>query len=235
MLLMTQEMVSARLKTFDIPHKGLRNLLSQLNYLAGSVDFSNAEQVEQFHRIGSDLFRLLTEHGVDEDELVLTALEQRSPSAGGQNSSEHEMIGLQQSRLETLFHELLQQARQGAEVQTLAEKFYFELNHFHSAYLLHMLEEEEETQRLLWEHFSDAELMDIRRLIINRMSPESQLLWYRYSAPAMSPKARFQWLNAVKAAAPEAFFEKIMGVLREVLSEQAFQKLEEALPEKAAV
>jgi hypothetical protein len=153
---MTQLLAQTRLKTFDIPHKGLRNLLAQVTMLAGTTDFSNKAQVTHLHHLGRDLFQLLTEHARDENEIVLAALNQRQPGAGMHNEAEHEEIEKQQAQLEQMLETLVAKARKDGDVGYLAEQFFFEMNRFQSGYLLHMLEEEEETQRLLWKYFSDA-------------------------------------------------------------------------------
>lgn len=230
---MTQLLAQTRLKSFDIPHKGLRNLMAQVNFLAGNTDFTNPEQVSRLHQLGNDLFQLLREHAHDENDVVLSALERRQPGSARQNSMEHEIIENEQEQLEALLDTLTEKASRGEDTRSVAEQFYFALNHFQSGYLLHMLEEESETQRLLWKFFSDAELLDMRRKIIARMSPESQLKWYRYSAPAMDHTGRLMWLRAVKAAAPEAFFGQIIQTLEEVLAVADMQRLKQALSEQS--
>lgn len=222
---MTHIMAQPRLKTFEIPHKGLRNLLGQVSFLAGNTDFSDATQVARLHQLGRTLFQLLTEHARDEDEVLLAALEQRHPGATTANAEEHEMIEQEQAKLEQIFEELIAQARSGASVDALAEQFYLALNHFHSGYLMHMLGEEEETQRLLWKHFTDTELLELRGRIIARISPVSMLNWYRFAAPAMSHQGRLMWLKGAKAGAPAPFFTQIMETLEVVLPSADFQKL----------
>lgn len=226
---MTQLLAQTRLKSFEIPHRGLRNLIAQVTMLAGNTDFGNAEQVTRLHQLGRDLFELLTEHAQDEDDFVLAALEQRQPGAALHNSEEHILIEQQQSKLEKLLEKLVDRARKGDDVSLLAAQFYTEMNRFQSGYLLHMLEEEEETQRLLWKYFTDAELMEMRRKIIARMSPAAQLQWYRFSAPAMNHQGRLQWLGAMKNIVPPPFFEQIMETLEMVLTPADYKLLDKDL------
>jgi len=219
----------SRMKTFDIPHKGLRNLLGQLNYLAGNTDFSRPDQVERLHQTGHDLFHLLTEHAKGEDEFLLTALEQRCPGASQHNSEDHLVIEKQQAELEKMLNELAAQAENGPVADTLATRFYTELNRFHSAYLLHMLEEEDATQNLLWEYFSDEELMGITQQIVAHIPPGTMMLWFKYSIPALNHAERLNWLRGVKAGAPEPVFNQIIESLKPVLSVSEFIRLEQEL------
>ena len=223
---MTQLLAQTRLKTFDIPHKGLRNLLAQVTHLAGTTDFTDKAQVVRLHQLGRDLFFLLTEHAQDENNILLAALNQRQPGAGEHNEAEHEIIEKQQAELEEMLETLVARANNGEEVDHLAERFYFDMNRFQSGYLLHMLEEEEETQRLLWKHFTDAELIEMRKQIIGRMAPATRLQWFRFAAPYMSHAARLQWLKPVKAAVPPPFFGQIMETLEMVLPGADFKRLQ---------
>lgn len=218
-----------RIKTFDIPHKGLRHLLGQLNYRAGNTDFSQPEQVKLLHQTGHDLFHLLTEHAKGEDEYLLTALEQRCPGAAQHNSDDHVAIERHQAELEKMLDELAAQAASGTVTDDLTTQFYMELNRFHSAYLLHMLEEEGTTQKLLWEHFTDEDLMGITRQIVAHIPPGTMMLWFKYSAPAMNHPERLNWLRDVKAGAPEPVFNHIMESLKPVLPETEFRRLEQGL------
>lgn len=221
--------VNTRMKSFDIPHKGLRNALSQLNHLAGSTDFSRPEQVKLLQKTGQDLFHMLTEHAEIEDHVLLAALEQRLPGAGQHNTDEHIVIEAHQARLENLLESLAEQALLGQSVEALAREFYVELNRFHSAYLLHMLGEEEETQQLLWEHFSDEELMEMNKQAVSRIKPEEMLLWVHYATPAMDHPGRLQWMRGMKAGAPEVFFKQILEVTKSVLPTSEFIRLEQEL------
>jgi len=216
----------ARIKSFEIPHKGLRNLLSRANQLAGNTDFSDADQVNTLHQTGRHLFHLLTEHAEIEDNILLAALEQRCPGAAHQNIAEHTIIESQQARLEEMLENIAGQARRGEPVEVLAEQFYYDLNRFHSAYLLHMLEEEEETQHLLWKHFTDAELLEMTKQAVASIPPDAMLLWVHYAAPAMDHAGRLQWMRGMKAGAPEVFFKQVMETLRSVLPTADFVRLE---------
>jgi len=65
------------MKTYDVPHKGLRNALSQLQLLAGKTDYSNQQEVAHLCQLGDDVFKILTVHATDENEVTLAELELR--------------------------------------------------------------------------------------------------------------------------------------------------------------
>jgi hypothetical protein len=60
-----------RAKTYDVPHKGLRNALSQLSLLAGKTNFSDVREVDVLFELGTNVFKMLSIHAADEDEVTL--------------------------------------------------------------------------------------------------------------------------------------------------------------------
>ncbi|MBK8969085.1 MAG: hypothetical protein IPM36_20920 [Lewinellaceae bacterium] len=116
-------------------------------------------------------------------------------------------------------------ARMGEDVGRLVEQFIFALNHFHSAYLQHMLEEEEKPKTTL-ELFSYADLDGNAQPYFQENAPESRfLLWFRYAIPAMQPWRGFNGCWARGMAAPAPFMEQAMAVLETVLPEKAYRQL----------
>jgi hypothetical protein len=215
----------ARPKSFDVPHKALRSLLAQLSQLAGSTDYREPDQVSALHALGQDLFELLTIHAHDENEVVLADLERRRPGAGHHNLEDHEEIEERQSRLEMLLDEVLALSRRGEDASEAGLRFYRDLNRFQSAYLLHMLEEEEATQALLWEVFSDAEMMEHRKRILARNPPATLLKWMQYSLPAQSGPDRALILRGMQAAMPAAFVAQVLETAKRVLKPEEWTEL----------
>lgn len=223
---MSQTRPITRLKIFAIPHQGLRHGLSQFSFLAGNTDYRDAFAIGELHRLGHEIFTLLTVHASEEDQYTLAALEERCPGTAQHHLHEHEVIGTQQVRLQNWLDTLLARARAGADVTAEGEPFHRALGHFHSAYLQHMLEEEEAIQPLMWAHFSDAEILELRRRIIANMDPQVMLLWVKYSAPALSNADRVRWMQGLQAEAPAAFFREVMAALVKVLSPLQLEMLQ---------
>lgn len=223
---MTAILVQPRLKIFDIPHKGLRNALSQFTLLAGKTDYRDAFAIGQLHQLGIEVFSMLNEHAGLENEFILGALETRSPGAGHHNLEDHEVIEQRQAELEQALNRLDSLARAGVDARAEGEAFFRQLNHFFSAYLAHMLEEEEETQVMLWAYFSDEELLDIQRRLVAKIAPELLFVWVKWSAPAQSHPERTAWIRGMKAGAPPAFFAQVMAVLEKVLAPVQLEMLQ---------
>ena len=91
-----------RMKTYDVPHKGLRNALGQLSLLAGKTNYTQQKEIEELYALGKDVFKLLTIHATDEDEVTLRELEIRCPGCSVHDMEDHKVIHLEQEKLETL-------------------------------------------------------------------------------------------------------------------------------------
>jgi len=218
-----------RIKSYDVPHKGLRNALAQLSLRAGSTDYNDPQAVERLHALGADVFSLLSIHSKDEDEVVLAALEERCPGCAQHDTEDHVRIHHLQEELERTLAQLYAASSEGKDVEDEGSSFYLLLSEFHGAYLGHMAEEERVTQPLLWQHFTDEELVDHRSKIMASNPPETLLTWFRFVLPAQSRTERIGLLQGFSKAAPPDFFAKALDVIESALTPKEFSELQAGL------
>jgi hypothetical protein len=225
----TNDNMMNRMKTYDVPHKGLRNGLSQLSVIAGKTDYSITHEVEQLYQFGLDVFSILTIHASDENEVTLAELETRCPGCSQHDVEDHEQIRQAQDNLEKQLAKIYTRSRSGEEVTQEGTEFYLALSEFHGKYLEHMAEEERVTQPLLWEHFTDDELASHRGRIMTKNPPKTLLTWFRFVIPAQSQTERTGLLAGFKKMAPVPFFNEAMEVIKQVLAIDEFDRLQSAL------
>ena len=218
-----------RMKLYDVPHKALRNALSQLSLLAGKTNYANHHEVEQLHQLGEDVFKILTLHANDENEITLAELEQRCPGSSEHDVDDHEHIHIQQENLEKLLTRIYTNSREHKDTRADGEEFYLALSEFHGIYLEHTAEEERITQPLLWKHFTDEELAAHRGKIMAKNPPETLMIWFRFVTPAQRHEERVGLLTGFKKMAPEPFFKKAIQVIQQELPIKEFEELEKAL------
>ena len=218
-----------RIKSYDVPHKGLRNALSQMQLLAGKTNYSNQNEVEQLYKLGEDVFKILTIHAIDENEITLAELEQRCAGCSQHDIEDHEQIHLGQDKLEKLLASIYTSSKAGQDVTDDGEEFYLAFSEFHGTYLEHTAEEERVTQPMLWKYFTDEELALHRGKIMAKNPPQTLLIWFRFVIPSQSYKERVGLLTGFKKMAPEPFFNEGMQVIKQVLTEKEFDELSKAL------
>lgn len=217
------------MRSYDVPHKGLRNALSELQLLAGKTDYSDENEIESLYMLGEDVFTILTLHATDENEITLAELEQRCPGCSQHDMDDHERIHRAQDKLEKLLERIYAHSKAGHDATEDGEEFYLAFSEFHGTYLEHTAEEERVTQPMLWKYFTDEELVAHRGKIMAKNPPQTLLIWFRFVIPAQSHTERVGLLTGFKKMAPGSFFSEGMQVIRQVLAEKEFDRLNKAL------
>lgn len=223
-------MQTLRLNPYLLPHKGLRYLLGKVSFLAGNLDQTKAEEVKKLKVLSNELFYLLEQHAHVEDHVILPDLEKRCPGSTVENHEEH-------AYLEGLVTELEQKvnALEAGNSPKIFFDFFLDLSEFHSKYLAHMIFEERMVLQLIWENYSDEELIHQHHSIVSSFTPEKILRWFKYIIPALDPSERIMALAGLKANAPKAFFDQLMNVIGAEMDNSAFSSLVESLEEKTLV
>jgi AAA+ ATPase superfamily predicted ATPase len=214
-----------RMNPYDVPHKGLRNALAQMQLLAGKTNYSNQNEVEQLYKLGEDVFKILTIHATDENEVTLAALEQRCPGCSQHDIEDHEQIHLAQDKLEKLLVNIYTNSMAGQDVTEEGAEFYLAFSEFHGIYLEHTAEEERVTQPMLWKYFTDEELITHRGKIMAKNPTQTLLIWFRFVIPSQSHKENVGLLTGFKKMAPKSFYDEGIQVIKQVLSEKEFDEL----------
>jgi len=217
---------STRVSLVATPHKGIRNFLSQLSLQAGATDYADQAAVEALKQHFEEICVLLEEHAASENNFILPALEARVPGSAAHDEADHEELHQLQDSLAGKLGQILNSSMPEQQARRLGYEFYQGLSRLHAAHLEHMLEEETVTQSLMWQHFTDEELLQINGQIIRSIAPGIMLIWMKYILAAQAPSERVQLLGGLQANAPAPFFQQVMEVAKEVLSPRAYAQLE---------
>ena len=126
-----------RAKSYDVPHKGLRNALSQLSLLAGKTNYSDVREVENLYKLGCDVFTILAVHAQDENEVTLAELEVRCPGSSTHDIADHEQIHVTQKNLEKLLLKIYEGVKTRSDHTNDGAEFYLSLSEFIGKYLKH--------------------------------------------------------------------------------------------------
>jgi hypothetical protein len=203
-----------RLKSLDPPHKGLRNALGKITLLAGKTDYTSKTSVEKLHAMGKEVFALLKDHTYTENTYILAPLEKRNPGFTEDYMTDHvEIDNLEQSLLDRLM------AFNGKQSNDEGHQFYLDLCDFQSAYLERIDVEDVELEEEMQKHFTDEELMEHQIEIMQAMSFDMLLLWFKYIVPARRADENAQVLTGFKSAAPEEAYNAVLDVIRKEISE----------------
>ena len=213
-----------RMNLYAFPHKGLRNAISQLSQIAGNIDCSDQASLSSLKALADEVFTLLGLHAHSEESVVLPALESRVPDSTAENIAEHEQL---ENEIDAMKQEL--NAITTGSAPNVLSHFYTTVSDFHSKYLTHMAMEESRMNALIWENFTDAELMEQHGKIMSTLSPEQIMMWFKYIVPALNPFERTIIMGGFKANAPVPFFDSVLDMLSGLIKQNEHQQLTAAL------
>lgn len=214
-----------RVQMFDTPHKALRLAFGQLLNQAGKTDFSTLKAVQQLKNLMADVFALVHSHSHSEDEICFPELDKIAPEATRHDRAEHIRLHQKLDDLTTMMNSIFTAVKMGQDEQVAGRALYTELCQLHAEMLIHMMEEERDTQPVFWQYMTDAELKAFEPRILGSMSPEISQLWLRYILPSAPHNDRVALLGGIRANAPAPVFEQVMGLAQQVLSEEEWLAL----------
>lgn len=213
-----------RMNIFAFAHKGLRLALSKLTVLAGKTDYANEVSLEAVKNLTAEILELLHLHAEAEDTVVLPALDERVPGSTDQIVADHKEL---ESSIAVFSAQL--DAITPASPPGQGAGFYVALFHFYANYLIHMSMEETEVNPLIWDNFTDEEIMTWQGKITSGLTAEQVVKFYKYMVPALNPQERVMLLSGFKANAPEALFDSIMTMLELNMLDQEYAQLKSSL------
>ena len=217
-------MSQPRMNLYGFPHKGLRNAISQLSQSAGNTDCSDQSSLNSLKALTGEVITLLALHAHSEETVVLPALESKVPGSTAENLAEHEQL---EKDIDVIQQSL--NAITTDSAPNLASQFYTDVTNFQSKYLAHMAMEESKMNALIWEHFTDADLMGQHGQIMSALTPEQIMLWFKYIVPALNPFERTIIMGGFKANAPKPFFDSVLDMLSGLMQQNEHQQLSVAL------
>ena len=213
-----------RMNLYAFPHKGLRNAISQLSLIAGNTNCSDQDSINTLKSLAEEVFTLLELHAHSEETVVLSALEAKVPGSSEENIAEHAQL---EKEIEAMKQELIPITSDSPP--SLVSNFYGAVSNFYSNYLAHMAMEESKMNTIIWENFTDAELMEQHGKIMSSLTPEQIMMWFKYIIPALNHFERTIIMGGFKANAPTPFFNMVLDMLSGLIQQNEHQQLSTAL------
>lgn len=202
-------------------HKGLRRAQCLLLSRLGANDFGDAATTE---KLIADLRRLLAmaaAHVRHEDTEIHAALNRLGIATDlldEQHEDHHAAFRILEEKIAAV-----EAASDRAEA---GRALYLAFAAYVADDFAHMHEEETVTAPLLWQHFSDEELLAIEMRIVSALPPEENMAFTRMMLPAMNPAQRSAMVGGMREGLPpEVFAAVVEFAVRPSLTEADFQAL----------
>ena len=209
-------------------HKGLRLALSRLVIQVGQTDFADLAASRDTLAALRRQMKVSESHLVHEEHEIHCALNERAPGAAMSLDCAHNHHRASFVWIEELMGRI--ESAIGDERRRLGRDLYLRFTQFVAEDFEHMAEEETVTLALLWEHFTDSELMAMEGRIVASLSPEEAAMSMQLMIPGMNRHERIRFLEFTRASAPPEAFEAIVNIFaKSALPAEDFRHLQQGL------
>lgn len=209
--------MNQRVNIYGFPHKGIRYGLGQLSFKVGSLIFNDTDALRVCKEITDDLSELLELHLNAEEDFVLPPLETKVPGCTQHNHEDH----IEMQRLEREMNAAILALVDSPNEMHL-NIAYTKINHFIKEYFRHMSDEEMEMNKVIWEHFSDQEILGWQGQILAILTPAQFFKWFKYIIPSLTQLEQSIMLGGFKQNAPIEAYNATIRNLEPFLTPKQF-------------
>lgn len=207
-----------RVNIYGFPHKGIRNGLGQLSFKVGSLMLDDAQDLKACKQIADDLSELLDLHLNAEETFVAPPMEAKAPGSTEHNHEDHQEMQRLEHEMKSAVDTLME-----APNEMNLNNAYNKINHFIREYFRHMSEEEIDMNKVIWEHFSDEEVLGWQGQILSKLTPAQFFKWFKYIIPSLTQLEQRIMLGGFKENAPAEVYKETIKNLEPYLSAKQFK------------
>jgi hypothetical protein len=207
-------------------HKGIRSMIYSLGLELGITDFTNVSKSNAIafllkHDINmassNCLLCLLYAHSKEEETGIFSAVRSLDEGVFGKMMREHRVITRQVQTLASICDELMVTSDPGRRVE-LGERLNAEASELFAAYLEHMNHEEAEMIPLMWNHFTDQQLRELRFQYYAQIPQARFEEWMRWMISALNPTELKQLLSSLRDDPPPNRYSDAIRIAKERVS-----------------
>lgn len=208
-------------------HKALRAFMADTLLGLGRMDVDDDLEFAQTCDRVMQMLDFCRSHLRHENQFVHAAMEARQPGSSQQVDSEHVEHEQAIAALAAGVSHLLSCARPSRPAATQA--LYRQLALFIAHNFEHMHEEETAHNQVLWDRYSDEELVRIHDELVASIPPQEMLTTARWLVPFMSPAERTAMLSDMQQHAPKPVLAAVLAHVQPHLTQQEWTKLVRSL------
>jgi hypothetical protein len=224
----------SRYNIFNQIHKGLRALLYETALTLQHTDFQFSEDAETAIAAVESALHIFHTHAHHEDSFVLPAIQKHEPALVQSFEDEHVMDDSLADLVSEKIGLLKQETSDSGKISAgynLVQSF----QEFIAFNLYHMNKEEDKINKVLWANYSDGELLQITRQIIESIPPVEMEIETIWMLKGLNNTEIIDWLKAVKQGAPEFVFRQLISQAEQALPLSRWNKVQESMTEGAMI
>lgn len=207
-------------------HKALRGLMGNVLFQVGRIDCDDPQERVATLGAARALLDACRSHLHHENQFVHAAMEARRPGSSRLRAGEHDEHLREIAVLESMISavELAPPPARPAA----ALRLYRALALFVAGNFEHMHEEETVHNAVLWDAYTDEELIEIHDALVASIPPEEMAQTGRALLPALTPAERAAMVSGMQMGMPAEALAGLLASVRPVISDRDWAKLEAA-------
>ncbi|WP_207495948.1 hemerythrin domain-containing protein [Aridibaculum aurantiacum] len=223
-----------RYNTFKLVHKALRALLYDTALLVQQTDFADATATADILERLEYVVHHFEQHAHHEDNYIQPAVAAFDPQLAAAFEAEHEedeMLGNQLKALIAMYRSL-HTAAERINCGSAISKSFVDFMIFN---LQHMAKEESDQNQVLWQNYTDEQIMDISRQIVSKIPPAEMMVSAKWMLRGISNEDAVGWLKALKFAAPVEVYSAMLELAANELPVDRLEIILDAIDEEVLV
>jgi Hemerythrin HHE cation binding domain len=217
-----------RYNTFNMIHKALRAMLYDTALTLQQTYFADREEAAFALEKVNEVVFAFEQHGMHEDTILMPVIEKYDPETIASFEQEHvndRSMGEKLKHLQRIYNA----ARTSEERVIAGSAISKEFRDYMIFNLEHMQREEIALNDLLWNHYSDEELLIIHDRIIETIPPAEMAASARWMMEGINKEEAKRWLQGVKETAPDVVFESLFDLTENHLPQRFRKEVQEAV------
>jgi hypothetical protein len=223
-----------RYNIFNLKHKGLRAMLYDTAVVLQLTCFEDQESTAETIKKVEAVLSSFHHHASHEEKFVLPAIRKYDADLVHEFESEHGIDELLTQNINNLVT-TLRAVTAREEMMAAGYALTMAFNEFIAFNLYHMNKEESKINRILWDYYTDVELIHITQLIIASIPPAVMAEDARWMMKGISNTEIINWLRSIKNTAPHQVFKSFFCIAETILPQERLNVVQEALMEGAMV
>lgn len=223
-----------RFNIFNQIHKALRAMLYDTSLVLQQTNFGDLEEAETALEKVKQVVDMFDAHATHEDDFILPPIQHYEPSLVDAFEQEHE----EDHALTEKLRGLLVVYKHAVKMEVKIETGRAILNSFIDFMIFnleHMVKEETVLNKILWRYYTDEEIKEVNKKIIESISPGEMALASAWMMRGLSITEISTWLKAVEKNAPQQVFSQLFSLAEKELPNDRFRKVMENLTEGTMV
>lgn len=223
-----------RFNPFNMIHKALRAMLYDTALSLQQTYFADAAEAEAALQKIETVLNQFEQHAHHEDTYLLPSITYFNPWLANEFEKEHETDSTLCNRIKHLLN--IFRATTLPEERLVAgsaiTKAFTEFLVFN---LQHMAKEEIVLNQALWQHYTDAELMQLNQTIVANIAPEDKAISSQWMMRGVNKVEAINWLKGMRQNAPEPDFWRVYALTKTELPVHRRVEVQEAMAASEAI